>query len=298
VANRIDDHMDDYLEGPRLALGTIVNQFDLGLLDSEDLMESTNLSRMERYLWRQSKVFDSVSYLLVANEQKEFVGLEKLDDGNRRIDLSGSLTNSVFNSYSINSQGNRDRLEGKGNLYDPHTRPYYQAARVGSRWSDIYLAFSYGNRPTITAVQPIYDASGKMAGVVGADLILSQISQFLEQLDISRSGVAFIVEPTGKLVATSTQEAIAVQSGSNGQPDRRLATASQSWLISGATQQLQQKYGSLSSLLRQLGQNQKSNRATFAFRNGGEQVFVEVRSLKAFELDWLIVIVIPEGFVA
>ncbi|NJR39261.1 MAG: hypothetical protein HC781_11075 [Leptolyngbyaceae cyanobacterium CSU_1_4] len=76
LAIRIDSHVSEYLVTPQLVLGTMANQFKLGLLSPQNVMEPKNLSQVERYLGQQSYLFNSVSYLLVANEQGEYIGLE------------------------------------------------------------------------------------------------------------------------------------------------------------------------------------------------------------------------------
>jgi methyl-accepting chemotaxis protein len=117
--------------------------------------------------------------------------------------------------------------------------------------------------------------------VVGVDLILSQISQFLGELEISKSGMAFIVEPSGQLIATSTGEAVIVKDGEENQ--RVMATGSQTALIRSTAEYLQGRYGGFKI----------AEDAQLGFESGGKRNFVEVRSLKQF--DWLVVVVIPEA---
>ncbi|MCZ0902234.1 cache domain-containing protein, partial [Microcoleus sp. HI-ES] len=74
-----------------------------------------------------------------------------------------------------------------------------------STWSKIY---SYFDAPklAITAAQPVYGEDGKLIGILGSDLALSKLNQFLETLKIGKSGQTFIVERSGQLVANSTLE--------------------------------------------------------------------------------------------
>ena len=53
-----------------------------------------------------------------------------------------------------------------------------------------------------------------MIGVCATDIILSEeLNNFLRSLKISKSGIAFIIEPSGLLIASSTKESITSGSG-------------------------------------------------------------------------------------
>jgi hypothetical protein len=112
--------------------------------------------------------------------------------------------------YSLNAQGHRDRLMGKENKkFDARIRPWYKAAVTENRptWSVIYPDFTTF-LPTITASMPVYDATdGSLLGVCATDFFLPQeMNQFLRSLKIGKTGSAFIMERSGLLVSTSTDE--------------------------------------------------------------------------------------------
>ncbi len=289
LAIRIDSHVSNYLATPQLVLGTMANQFKLGLLSPQNIMEPRNLSQIERYLGQQSYLFNSVSYLLVANEQGEYVGVEKSDQGKRTLNLANN--GGAFRIYEIDSEGSHDQLIKQSGRYDPHDRLYYKTAiKAGKQsWTEVYNAFGYENRPTITATQPIYrqlsnGQEGELLGVIGVDLILSQISQFLSELEISKSGMAFIIEPSGTLIATSTGEPVITQDA-NKKNQRVMATNSKNALIRGTAEYLQKHYGSF----------RIEKDAQLVDSIGNKRNFVEVRSFKQFGLQWLVIVVIPES---
>ncbi|MGB5810553.1 MAG: hypothetical protein WBG86_08495, partial [Polyangiales bacterium] len=58
----------------------------------------------------------------------------------------------------------------------------------------------------ITASQPLYNRDYQIIGVIGTDLLLSQISQFLRGLNISADSRVFIMERNGAIVASSSSE--------------------------------------------------------------------------------------------
>ena len=67
-------------------------------------------------------------------------------------------------------------------------------------WSDFYIFFTdqkYG----VTVSKPIISREDQIIGVLGLDVELKKISEFLETLKIGQSGRAIIVDEQGKLVA-------------------------------------------------------------------------------------------------
>jgi sigma-B regulation protein RsbU (phosphoserine phosphatase) len=53
-------------------------------------------------------------------------------------------------------------------------------------------------------VQPIRDKAEKILGVIDAELSLYDISQFLDKLRVGKTGLAFVMDRKGRLIATST----------------------------------------------------------------------------------------------
>jgi diguanylate cyclase (GGDEF)-like protein len=85
--------------------------------------------------------------------------------------------------------------------YDPRSRPWYRAAnRAGATiWTDPYVFFT-SKRPGVTAASPVMRAN-EMIGVVGVDIEISGLSNFLNDVPLSEHGRAFIVDRNGTAVA-------------------------------------------------------------------------------------------------
>jgi HAMP domain-containing protein len=284
VAERIDDHLYSYLAKPALVVDINVNQIEAGFFDAENLMNPEQLKHLERFLWKKITLFNSVSAILIANEKGQFIEVEQENDESRVMKLADGGKEKKLDVYAIDSRGNHAKLIRSRSGYDPRQRPYYKAAvRDKSDWSEIYATFSDRNRLTITAVQPVYNSQNKLLGVVGADLSLEQISKFLRNLKISPSGRAFIMEPSGDLVGSSSSEPIVVR-GENGAVKQLKAVDSTDKLIQTTSRHLQQHFG-----------NFRINKDTkIEFQEEEGRNFIEVRSLEQFGLNWLIVVVIPE----
>lgn len=93
--------------------------------------------------------------------------------------------------------------------YDPRTRPWYEGAgeKRDMYWTDVYPFFT--NRTAgVTASIPLFDQREELRAVVGADVTLESISQFLGGLTIGKTGQAVIVDDQGRLIAHPKAELI------------------------------------------------------------------------------------------
>ena len=86
--------------------------------------------------------------------------------------------------------------------YDPRARSWYEGA-VQTRnlyWSDVYIFFT-DKKPGITVSYPMFSQNDQLLAVVGIDIKLEKVSEFLANLKIGTNGRAMILESDGTLVA-------------------------------------------------------------------------------------------------
>lgn len=85
--------------------------------------------------------------------------------------------------------------------YDARKRPWFQGAVQTNAlyWTDFYPFFP-SNEKGITIANPVFDKSGKIAAVVGADLTFVQLATFLQSQKIGKTGKAYIVDSQGKIL--------------------------------------------------------------------------------------------------
>jgi diguanylate cyclase (GGDEF)-like protein len=268
----------------------VINQINANSLLQGDINVSTG--KGEHQLWQQAKVFPSTNLIYCATEADgAFLGVGRSKGGvgdTLQIQVASQATDRYMRYYEVGSTGRRSYLRSKGTRhYDPRVRPWYQAARsMGeATWSKVYLDFD-ALLPTITANTPIYNSiNGQLIGVCATDIILSEeLNDFLRSLQISKSGIAFIIEPSGLLIASSTQEPITSGSGEN----TKLLAASESSnpLIQGITQYLSQTYQSLDQV--------ESSQINFLL-DGKRQYLEVVRFNDEHGLDWIVVLAVPES---
>lgn len=281
ICNHIERHLDDYLTTPKKINQINIDAINLGLLNLSDL-ETTG-----HYFWKQMQAFN-IGYINFANIQGEFIGVERLENGNLLIQETSRKTGlgKLF-TYTTDSQGNRSKLVKVTDGFSllPEEAWFVDAAKAGKPlWSQIY---QWEDKAvlSISNSYPVYDSQNNLKGVIGIDLILSHISNFLRQLKVGQSGKIFIIERSGRIVATSTNEP--VYTVIQGEIKRLLASESQDILIRQATEKLLKKNASLELII---------GKQNFSFTTKEGHYFVQVRNWRdELGLDWLIVVVISEG---
>lgn len=96
--------------------------------------------------------------------------------------------------------------------YDPRTRPWYIRARdqLTTIWTDPYIFFT-SQRPGITLASPVMDGPESVRGIVGVDIEIDDISDFLARLRIGATGRAMIIHRNGDVIAHPDQSLIKTQ---------------------------------------------------------------------------------------
>ena len=86
--------------------------------------------------------------------------------------------------------------------YDPRQRPWYIGSKENQEtsWTDIYIFFT-DQKPGITASHPVFDENGELVAVIGIDVALDDLSEFLQTQKVGENGVAFIINEQAEIVA-------------------------------------------------------------------------------------------------
>jgi PAS domain S-box-containing protein len=278
-SDRIDRHLDTYFATPNQINQINLDAIELGLLNLNDFQTTG------RYFWKQMQVFN-VGYISFGNKDGEFIGVERLDNGSLLINqVSKSNPGKLF-VWTTDNQGNRTKLLEVKN-WEPRGEAWYaDAVKAGKPlWSKVY---QWEDKPEVISISssyPVYNKTKTIAGVLSIDLLLSQISQFLNQIKVSKSGQTFILEPDGLLVASSsTEKPFTVV---DGKAKRLRALDSKEPLIQLTTQYLTKHYKKLSEI---------NTTQQLKLTLEGQHQLVQVTPWRdELGLNWLIVVVVPEA---
>jgi adenylate cyclase len=278
ATNRVRQHLQSYLDIPRLIAKTNARVAELGHLGFDDILGS------EAYLWEQIKLYNSIYATYLGSQDGQFIYVKREDDGSYTAKVVEQVPDREV--YPLDRRGQRlERLEVE--RYDPRERPWYVKTVENKRtnWSDIYT-FA-GGELGITASEPLYDPSGEFRGIIGVDLILTLIGDFLEGIKISDRSQVFIMERSGGLVATSTGENPFKQKKGDKKAERIPATESQDPRTRATAEYLKQRYGGFSKL-------KSMEQLDFLFER--QRQYVQVMPYQdTYGLDWLIVVIVPEN---
>ena len=94
------------------------------------------------------------------------------------------------------------REEDPADTYDPRQRPWFiKASAAGDIvWTDPYIFYT-SQKPGITIAGPVYRPKGVLQGIVGVDIEIDQLSEFVGKLRIGKNGRAFMLNNNGDVVA-------------------------------------------------------------------------------------------------
>ncbi|MDJ1182827.1 adenylate/guanylate cyclase domain-containing protein [Roseofilum casamattae] len=280
VSKRTEQHLRDYLRQPAAINQVNVKAVEVGSLDAK------RFSVLERTFWQQIQLFPWVKEIYMGNGDGGYVAVSREDEQTLIVKEVLGNGNPIGTLYNVAENGDRNGIIRTTNPYDPRQRPWYKAAlhEEMATWSRIYT-FNYGALG-ITASEPFLDAEGNVAGVMAVDLVLSQISEFLETIDVSESGKIFILERSGLVVASSTEDNAFRYMPGQLNPERLMGHEMKDELIAATTTFLMDEEDNL----QQIQSSQQFN-----FRANGDRQFVQVVPYQdTLGLDWLIVVVVPE----
>jgi signal transduction histidine kinase/DNA-binding response OmpR family regulator len=283
VAQRVEKETISFLEKPHLFNQVLVSTIDNGNLNIEDQ------SALKKFFFTQIKNHGIVPYLFYVDTRENYTGIQKLSNGQFVEKIKDKSTGRNRNIYEIDDRGNRTKLI-KSKEFDSQEYFFYNqtkhitTSREKPTWGEVSLS-SNMLALEIQAVTPVYNQNNQLKGVLGVEIFLSEISEFLRSLQISKSGHVFILEHSGEIIASSTEELPYITK--NKQQVRLLATQSSNPLIQNTAQQLLQKFGDFKQI--------KSSQ-DFAFKLNGKRQLVYVQPLRDLRgIDWLTVVVIPES---
>ncbi|MGB3189024.1 MAG: ATP-binding protein [Limnoraphis sp.] len=281
--SRIQLFLDNYFTIPQQINQINQDAIQLGLVNLDDL------STLGLYFAKQVEVFN-VSYINFGGlEINQFVGVKNQGDSQPLITefyRQAADGNLYWNSYTRDEQGNKQNINTFIENADHRNEGWYTDVIEADKpvWSQIY---QWKDKPilSISASYPIYNPNNQLIGAIGVDLNLADISQYLNQINLSEATTIFIVERNGMLVANSGETQSFIQK--NQEVQQILALESQNQKIRAITQELQQKISNFTQI-----QTPQQLYLTL----GNEREFIQVTPWKTESgLDWLLIVAIPES---
>lgn len=199
-----------------------------------------DLAAMRTRFWIATSLhIDPNNYVYYGNQRGQAFGLWRFNqqDAELRLKLRPELPRQLMRFTGINGKLGEPKLEER--IFEPRSRPWYKAGETATShtWTSIYIDFRNAEL-VATRARRVLDSKGVLQGVVATDLSLRRLNDFVRKLAISKHAVAFVIEPDGKLIASSRSPNIArLADGSN---VRINAAASDNALQRAAYEQVRQ----------------------------------------------------------
>lgn len=183
------------------------------LIESE-LVTSTEPAELEKLLFQQMQIVPQFSGMYYGDEQGNFVYVMRSEEHaefrtkivSRDADKISTQLIWRDENYKV-IKFNIDNVD----KFDPRDRPWYIDAKNQRNfvWTDPYIFFS-SQRPGITAATPVIIANDQLTGVIGVDIEIGEISQFLSNLKIGQTGVAMALSSNRDVIAHPKSDLIKV----------------------------------------------------------------------------------------
>jgi len=315
TADRIHQELETYLNA-----SVQTNQLNAATI-RQGILDWQNFSQLEQHFVQQLQILPNASgTTLIADRQ--LLSVHRLKPNSwvtYRLDQS---TDYQLRTYVADAAG--QPVQTQGNQLSSNasaflrTKSTYQEAKASHRsiWKLVALQ-SPGSEPPAWAAMnllPFYDANNQFQGVLGSTLDLTQVSKFLQSLQLGKTGQAFILNSDGVLLATSgaastqvdatgteheatkhettkheTTKLVSPSNQAFNQANDVVArdTIAENTITQAITQHLIQQFGNL----KQISQSQQAD-----FELNQQHYFVRVTPLQySPELNWLAVTVIPRS---
>ncbi len=281
IAQQIHNRLQAQLDIP-----AVINELNASAI-SRGLLSPDDQRAMERFFAGQVRRIQATSSIYFGNTRGGLANAGRdPTDGSIYVIATEEFDAGTFRKFAIDDDDRRERLLLSVPGFDARTRPWYQRARdrQGPAWSDVYVLFT-GQDMAIAASRPVIDDDGNFVGVIATDLFLSQLNDYLGSLSIGGSGLAFMLESTGVLLASSSGEAMFSADEAGGWR-RTTAAGSTDPTTRAAYAHARRRIGDLAAI---------EAPRTFEFNWNDRYYFASVAPLGGTHgLDWRTVVVVPE----
>jgi signal transduction histidine kinase len=273
----VNKHLTAYLSTPQKLNQLNADASRRGLLNVQDRQT------VSQYFWDQMQAYD-LSYIGLALSTGEGVGAARYDGKTISIDDWTAKQPDNNTNYATDQFGNRTQVNYRS-TWNNFSEVWYAEPMAANKpiWTKIYTVnLPSGPYIAATASRPIEDAQNRRLGVIGADIHLLKLNDFLRNLPISQSGTVFLIERDGTLIANSgTEKPFTLV---NNQVQRLRASDSSNPTIQTLAQHFQAQ--------NQLQSTQSNN---FQLKIQGENNYVHMMPWRdEYGLDWLVVLSVPE----
>ena len=227
VASTTKEKISGFMTPARNGAHLTLKLLDRGVVNIDDI------DHLEKYFFEFLTVHHTVAMLNYGDQQGNFIMVKRRPDGSldtkvvrRSYDNDGKQTGLAVYWKDRAPDAPIDQFERQvvpDDQYDPRSRPWYRYWTQGDvdgdntppyqskpdsvHWTDVYL-FHSDQMPGITVSAPHLSSSSELRGVLSVDIGLVDLSAFLEQLQIGKTGKAFVMDDRKRIIAAPDRKSL------------------------------------------------------------------------------------------
>ncbi|MDQ5882229.1 MAG: hypothetical protein QG616_2061 [Pseudomonadota bacterium] len=205
IGVRISAHLDRFFSTAVVVAQGTAEAMRSGRLDPNRPEE------LQRQFVGQMRHLPYLTFVSFGRPDGQYVGATRLLDTNElRLMTSMKSEGMTLDTFNVEDNNARGIRLTRGPAFDATTRIWFRRAAESGRlgWYPVYKYKPYESLGVGVSVPVYEEGSRRLLGVATGDVALVQISRYLQSQVIGRSGMAFVAEPDGTLIATSQAEPV------------------------------------------------------------------------------------------
>jgi len=166
------------------------------------LYSEKGMAAVEDYLFDHLRQFTEIAAFFFTTKDNEFSGFITQDNYIRM--QAGAETNYAIKFQQVDLGTGELHLLRLAPDFLATTRPWYKSALEADHagFSDVFRYHAYDTLALPHSL-PVYDDAGELMGVVGSNIFLSGLSQFLQRQASEYNGIAVITDENNEVISTS-----------------------------------------------------------------------------------------------
>ena len=205
VGERVVDRVKSFTEIPKRMNRLNNSLVKLGLLNLDSRAATARL------FYEQMHINPEIGAIAFGDKDVgHAIGIER--DENKQLlmnDVSRGSQGHIHRTFEMDGQGRVGKQVGAhddNDVADTDEKVLEQAMKSGQpQWSAIYQWHDHPEIMSLSAQLPSEDAQNQVIGILSSDIILTQLSDYLRDLDLPKGSKVFITDSDG-IVAISTRE--------------------------------------------------------------------------------------------
>jgi len=174
-------------------------------LHEAEVFANDDPESLERFFFEQLKISPNFSGLYLGDNKGQFTFVRRSPEIEGADFQTKLITAKTTGADFISRNSAFEQIAEENDpldQYDPRGRPWYTGAvkMGGTAWTAPYIFYT-SQQPGITVAAPIKGTTGELQGVIGIDMDIAAISNFLADLDIGDTGAALILTRNGNVIA-------------------------------------------------------------------------------------------------